>query len=158
MSKLLVRPMRIADLDEVISIEQQAYDFPWSRGNFMDSMSAGYTLMALTFDKVVVGYFVLMKILDECHLLNIAVSRSERGKGWGTFLMEWCCNHVQGLGCEGLLLEVRPSNESAKHIYEKLGFRLVGVRKNYYPALVGREDALVLFKSFDSLSSATGKE
>ncbi|MCE2681159.1 MAG: ribosomal protein S18-alanine N-acetyltransferase [Burkholderiales bacterium] len=158
MSKLMVRPMRIADLDEVIAIEQSAYEFPWTRGNFTDSMSAGYTAMSLTFERSVVGYFILMKILDECHLLNIAISRHEQGKGWGTFLLDWCCAHVQGLGCEGLLLEVRLSNDSARHIYEKSGFRLVGVRKHYYPAAVGREDALVLFKSFESPNQAFDEE
>jgi ribosomal-protein-alanine N-acetyltransferase len=114
--------------------------------------------MSLTRDNSVVGYFVLMKILDECHLLNIAISRHEQGKGWGTFLLEWCCSYVQGLGCEGVLLEVRPSNEAARHLYEKFGFRLVGVRKHYYPAMVGREDAMVLFKSFDSPNQTFDKE
>jgi ribosomal-protein-alanine N-acetyltransferase len=156
MAGLLVRPMSVHDLDAVIAIESDAYQYPWTRGHFMDSMSAGYTAMCLVMDQTVQGYFVMMRVLDECHLLNISIRRSEQNKGWGRFLLDWCCNHVRSMGCTGILLEVRPSNEAARSLYERSGFRLIGVRKAYYPAPVGREDALVQFKSLESLNTPLG--
>ena len=152
MGNLLVRPMSLTDLDAVVEIESANYQFPWTRGHFADSLNAGYIAMCLVVDQRVQGYCILMRVLDEAHLLNISIRTSEQNRGWGSFLLDWCCAHLRGQNCSGLLLEVRPSNEAARHIYERFGFRLVGVRKGYYPALVGREDALVLFKSFESLT------
>jgi ribosomal-protein-alanine N-acetyltransferase len=137
-------PMRVGDLDEVTEIEAFIYEFPWTLGNFRDSLNAGYSCWVCRVDQTLAAYAVAMFAADEAHLLNLSVSAPWQGGGIGRTLLQF----VQELACERhcdrLLLEVRPSNTIARHLYETAGFREVGRRKNYYPAHDGREDALVL--------------
>ncbi len=146
MAKVAFKTMQLDDLDEVTQIEQRIYDFPWSRKNFQDSIESGYLCTCMWLDGVIAGYSVRMMILEECHLLNISVSMDWQGQGWGKYLLDWCQNDARTIGATGMLLEVRPSNTVARHIYDKVGFKLIGVRKNYYPSRLGREDAIVMFK------------
>jgi [ribosomal protein S18]-alanine N-acetyltransferase len=137
-------PMTEARLDEVIPIEQRAYDHPWTRGNFTDSLRSGYQAQLLCGPDQVLGYFVAMKGVDEVHLLNITVAPPFQGQGWGRLMLEALATWSRGQGAQWLWLEVRVSNTRAQRIYERHGFRQVGTRKNYYPADRGREDALVM--------------
>ncbi|HEY1058480.1 MAG TPA: ribosomal protein S18-alanine N-acetyltransferase [Limnobacter sp.] len=146
MALFSIRPMREDDVPQVIEIENRIYEFPWSARNFLDSLRAGYDLHCFLLDDVLVGYIVMMQVVDEVHLLNISVSADQQGKGYGKHLLQWGLSRARMAGLEGMLLEVRPSNTVAKALYDQQGFKLIGVRKNYYPARVGREDALVLFK------------
>jgi ribosomal-protein-alanine N-acetyltransferase len=127
-------PMTEGDLDEVAIIEKAAYEFPWSRGNFEDSLRNGYFGICLRHvTGTLIGYCVLMPVVDEMHLLNLCVAPAAQGVGAGL----------------SLLREVRPSNHRAIRLYERFGFASIGRRKNYYPARHrSREDAIVMRFSF----------
>lgn len=139
-------PMTTAQLDGVMAIEAAAYAFPWTRGNFIDSLAAGYPARVLLgVQRQLLGYFVAMPGVGEMHLLNITVAPAEQGRGHARCmidaLMPLCYEHA----ARELWLEVRDSNERARAMYLRLGFTAVGVRKGYYPAPFGRrEDAVVM--------------
>jgi ribosomal-protein-alanine N-acetyltransferase len=138
-------PLTEARLDEVVAIERGAYDHPWTRGNFSDSLRSGYQAQLLGAGGVVLGYFVAMKGVDEVHLLNITVAPACQGQGWGRVMLEALAVWSRGQGAQWLWLEVRASNVRAQRIYEHHGYRRVGERKSYYPASHGkREDAVVM--------------
>lgn len=137
-------PMNASDLDDVLAIENTVYPFPWTRGNFADSLAAGYSAWVCRIGGELVGYAVIMMVLDEAHLLNISVDQSRHGMGFGARLLRHAMSVARTLGARMLLLEVRPSNERALQLYKHFGFVRIGVRKAYYPAHDGREDALVL--------------
>lgn len=137
-------PMNANDLDEIVAIENAAYPFPWSRGNFADSLAAGYSAWVCRVGGELIGYAVVMMAVDEAHLLNISVEKRHQGMGFGARLLRHAMSVARTLGARTLLLEVRPSNERALELYRHFGFVRIGVRKNYYPAQEGREDAMVL--------------
>ncbi len=132
-------------LGEVLAIEAVAYDHPWTRGNFVDSLRSGYQAQMLTAAGQVLGYFVAMKGVDEVHLLNITVAPALQGQGWGRVMLDALALWSRGQGAQWLWLEVRTSNTRAQQLYERQGYRRVGERRNYYPAAEGgREDAVVM--------------
>jgi ribosomal-protein-alanine N-acetyltransferase len=138
-------PLTEARLDEVVAIEAAAYDHPWTRGNFVDSLRSGYQAQLLGANGVVLGYFVAMMGVDEVHLLNITVAPAWQGQGWGRVMLDALAVWARGQGAQWLWLEVRASNARAQRIYEHHGYRRVGERKGYYPAGFGRrEDAIVM--------------
>ena len=137
-------PMTMQDLDEILRIEYRVYPYPWSRANFADSMNSGYSCWVCRVAGELVGYFVLMMLVDEAHLLTIGVARAHQGKGFGARLLQQAMAGAAQSGARTLLLEVRPSNERALALYRHFGFRQIGVRRDYYPAEGGREDALVM--------------
>lgn len=138
-------PLSEARLPAVLDIENRAYEFPWSRGNFVDSLRAGYEIQVLRAGEAVLGYFVAMKGVDEVHLLNITVEPAQQGRGWGRLMLEALATWSRGQGAQWLWLEVRQSNEAAQRLYERQGFRALGRRKAYYPAAGGRrEDAILM--------------
>ncbi|MFO1246238.1 MAG: ribosomal protein S18-alanine N-acetyltransferase [Ramlibacter sp.] len=138
-------PLSEARLDAVLAIEQTAYAQPWSRGNFTDSLKAGYQAQLLLADDAILGYFIAMKGVDEVHLLNITVAPDHQGQGWGRVMLDALAIWSRGQGAQWLWLEVRVSNQRALQIYERHGYRRVGERKGYYPAGQGRrEDAVVM--------------
>jgi [ribosomal protein S18]-alanine N-acetyltransferase len=126
-------------------IEREAYEHPWTRGNFIDSLRSGYQAQILAAGEVVLGYFVAMKGVDEVHLLNLTVAPRQQGEGWGRVMLDGLALWARGQGAQWLWLEVRVSNTRAQQIYERQGYRRVGERKRYYPATHGkREDAVVM--------------
>jgi ribosomal-protein-alanine N-acetyltransferase len=138
-------PMTEARLDEILRIEQSAYAHPWSRGNFADSLRAGYQAQLLVGDDTVLGYFVAMKGVDEVHLLNITVAPAFQSQGWGRVMLDALALWSRSQQAEWLWLEVRRSNVRAALLYERQGYRRVGERKGYYPDADGRrEDAIVM--------------
>ncbi|MBL0421161.1 ribosomal protein S18-alanine N-acetyltransferase [Ramlibacter sp. AW1] len=138
-------PMSAAWLDAVMAVETRAYDHPWTRGNFLDSIRAGYQAQLLLAGPVLLGYFVAMKGVDEVHLLNITVDPGYQGQGWSRLMLEALAIWSRDQGAQWLWLEVRESNARAQHVYQQGGFRRVGLRKGYYPAREGlREDAIVM--------------
>ncbi|HAT29888.1 MAG TPA: ribosomal-protein-alanine N-acetyltransferase [Janthinobacterium sp.] len=146
LAKLRYEPMTESDLDEVLELEDIVYPHPWSRGNFVDSLASGYQAWVLRDQHgYLMGYFLLMLIVDEAHLLNVAVSAEIQGLGLGRFLLNQALACARGLGMESVLLEVRPSNTRALDIYQRYGFSQIGRRKGYYPAAgQQREDAIVM--------------
>lgn len=138
-------PLTPERLNQVMAIERQAYEHPWTRGNFLDSLQSGYQAQILSAGDVVLGYFVAMKGVDEVHLLNLTVAPRQQGEGWGRVMLDALALWARGQGAQWLWLEVRVSNARALRIYECHGYRRVGERKGYYPAAHGRrEDAVVM--------------
>lgn len=137
-------PMREEDLDEVIAAENAIYTHPWTRGNFADSIRSGYACRTWRHDGDLVGYFVLMAAAGEAHLLNLSVAAKHQRAGHGKALLAEVVELATRLGARSVFLEVRPSNDAAQALYTRFGFRRIAVRRGYYPAHDGREDALVL--------------
>ncbi len=139
-------PMTSAELDPVMAIEAAAYAFPWTRGNFIDSLVAGYPArVLLNAQRQLLGYFVVMPGAGEMHLLNITVAPTEQGRGHARFMIDALLPLCRDHAANELWLEVRESNERARAMYLRLGFTAVGMRKAYYPAPFGqREDAVVM--------------
>jgi ribosomal-protein-alanine N-acetyltransferase len=142
--ELCIQAMQTSDIDEVMDIEREVYEFPWTWGNFNDSLRAGYSCRVLRLDGLLIGYCVVMKGLDEAHLLNLSVSASHQRHGYGRMLLSEVMRIASDHAARILFLEVRPGNAPARRLYEASGFRQIGVRRGYYPARDGREDALVL--------------
>jgi [ribosomal protein S18]-alanine N-acetyltransferase len=143
---LALRPMTVADLDRVIEIEARAYTFPWTRGNLVDSLAAGYDAeLLLDTTGELVGYFVAMPGVDELHLLNLTVAPHRQGHGHGRTLLAAVEARARERGLGSLWLEVRVSNDRAQQMYRTRGFVQTGVRRGYYPAPGSRrEDAVVM--------------
>lgn len=146
LDSLTLVPMGVPLLDAVMRIEVRAYGYPWSRGNFVDSLAAEYlTWCVVTPDGTLLAYLVAMPGFLEWHLLNITVAPEAQGRGLARWLLQRLAEHGQSTQAECLWLEVRPSNHRARALYERFGFEQVGVRRDYYPDAAGRrEDALVL--------------
>jgi ribosomal-protein-alanine N-acetyltransferase len=138
--------MTVAHLDAVVALEKAAYAFPWSRGNFIDSLAAGYLAeVLLDAERRLVGYYVAMHGVDEMHLLNITVSPGHWSQGHGQRLLGRVVQRARALGAQAVWLEVRQSNVRARGVYLRYGFAEVGLRRGYYPAPQGqREDAIVM--------------
>jgi len=142
--QLHYRRMRTADLAEVAHLEKSLYAFPWSIGNFRDSLTAGYDCWIVTHGETVIGYGVLMIALDEAHLLNFAIAAEWQNQGIGRGFLGHMVEVARLAGCQIVYLEVRPSNLAARHLYKTAGFHQIAIRPAYYPAVSGREDALFL--------------
>ena len=142
----VLAPMGALHLDPVMAIEAAAYAFPWTRGNFIDSLAAGYPArVLLDAQRELLGYFIAMPGFDEMHLLNITVAPAAQGCGHARFMIDALIPLCHEHRARELWLEVRDSNERARAMYLRLGFMAVGVRKGYYPAPFGRrEDAVVM--------------
>lgn len=149
--RIELRPMNSDDLDEVLAIEYRVCPLPWGRANFTDSMTCGYSCWVGCVDNDLVGYFVVMLAVDEAHLLSIGVAEKRQGMGFGARLLRHAIQVCRAGGAKILLLEVRPSNEKALTLYRHFGFRQIGVRRGYYPADKGREDALVLTRALEEV-------
>lgn len=134
------------DLQQVMTIERLAYLWPWSEGNFIDSIRQGYRCSLLRKHcGQVLGYYVAMQGVEEVHLLNLTVAPEHQRQGWARVMLDGLHAWAREVGAQWVWLEVRVSNERAIRIYDQYGFRRVSVRKAYYP-LDGstREDALVM--------------
>lgn len=144
----IIRAMRPADLDAITEIEERTYDFPWSRGIFSDCLMAGYLCIVLDGDTDIIGYGIISIAAAEGHILNLCVDAGMQRQGLGRQMLDYLLDRCQKMGVERLFLEVRPSNAAAIALYENAGFNPLGVRKEYYKAISGREDALVLVYDF----------
>jgi ribosomal-protein-alanine N-acetyltransferase len=140
----VLAPMREQDLAEVLAIESALYTHPWTRGNFADSLRAGYECRTYRLQGELIGYFVLLAAAGEAHLLNLSIAELHQRRGYGTALLNDATALTRKLGAKNVFLEVRPSNRAAQELYYRYGFRKIAVRRDYYPARGGREDALVL--------------
>jgi len=143
---LQLRTMSTLDLDAVMAIELQAYSFPWTRGNFVDSLAAGYRAEVLVgHGSGTVGYFVAMPGIDEMHLLNLTVAPAWQRQGLARRMLDALDDRCRDAALAMLWLEVRAGNEGARQLYRRRGFAEVGLRRGYYPAPQGtREDAVVM--------------
>lgn len=138
------RPMTDADLAEVTRIEPTIYSHPWTLGNFKDSLNAGYSAWVMEIAGDIVGYALVMMVLDESHLLNLSVSKPFQGQGLGRTLLAHMIHISQRHQAANMFLEVRVSNTKAIALYESMGFCEMAIRRNYYPTHAGREDAVLM--------------
>jgi ribosomal-protein-alanine N-acetyltransferase len=141
---LVFRPIAESDIAQVALIEGDVYVFPWSPGNFRDSLLSGYQCWGCWVDDELIGYAVVMNALDEAHLLNLAVASRWQRLGIGAKFLTFLISEARKLDKEMIYLEVRPSNIAGRRLYEQFGFTQLGLRPAYYPAVAGREDALFL--------------
>ena len=139
-----IRPMLGNDLAQVVRIERASYEFPWTAGNFHDSLRAGYSTWVAEQERQVFAYMVLMLGYEEGHVLNLTVAPEWRRRGIATELLLHAAYTARCHRAEALFLEVRPSNQGALALYRQMGFSELGVRRRYYPAVDGREDAIVM--------------
>lgn len=152
--EIVIDDMRISDLPEVLKIEAASFTLPWSAPLFnneicnprsitkvavLNSSSRGIGINGL--NRFVVGYICADQVLDEGHILNLAVDRKFRRLGIASALVSYIINYLKNNGCKYIFLEVRISNEVAKKMYEKFNFRVLGIRKSYYVSPV--EDGVV---------------
>lgn len=142
-----VRLMEEADVDQVSRLERAAYPFPWSRGIFLDCLRVPYECRVVEESGALVGYSVTSLALDEAHLLNLCIAPAAQGRGLGGFLLDHVLRETAAAGGRIIYLEVRPTNAAAVSLYERAGFVRIGVRRSYYRAEAGREDALVLART-----------
>ena len=136
--------MRSPDVEAVADIERAAYAFPWTPGMFADCIGSGHECWVAREGAEILGYAILAAGAGDAHLLNVCVRPTRRRRGHGTALVRHMIDRAAGCNARTLFLEVRPSNTAARRMYEDLGFREVGRRRNYYPAAEGREDAEIL--------------
>ena len=142
-ARLTVRAMRLADLDEVMVIERRSFSAPWEESTFRGLMRRpSAALLVAETDDELTGYSVMWFAADEGELGDIAVVPERRGEGIGRCLLRESISVAASRGTRSLYLEVRESNDVARRLYEKVGFSVVGVRKQYYTEPV--EDAIVL--------------
>ena len=139
-----LRPMQLEDIDVVMSIEPHIYSHPWTRGNFTDSLQSGYSAWVLMQDQKIIGYALMMMVLDEAHLLNLSIAKAYQKQGLGRLLLEHMITISKNHRAANMFLEVRASNVSAIVLYENIGFNEMAIRRAYYPAGNGREDAVLM--------------
>jgi ribosomal-protein-alanine N-acetyltransferase len=138
------RRMAAADVDAVAAIEQAAYPHPWTRGNFSDSLEAGYHGWVLESGGEIAGYTIVMIAAGEAHLLNLTIGTPWQRRGLGRELLAFVLKLARDYGAKTVLLEVRPSNSAARALYASAGFSEIAVRRDYYPDGAVREDAILL--------------
>jgi ribosomal-protein-alanine N-acetyltransferase len=151
-----LRPMSEHDLTAVVALEQRAYEFPWSFGIFADCLRVGYCCWALEHGDTLAGYCIMSVAADEAHVLNVCVAPERRRQGHARRMLEHLAGIARGHRATVVFLEVRPSNPAAIDLYRDFGFRQLAVRRNYYPAREGREDALVFAYRLDEDTPADG--
>lgn len=138
------RPMLERDLDVIMHIEPHIYSHPWTRGNFNDSFKSGHIAQVLECGKELIGYSLMMMVLDEAHLLNLSIAKAHQKRGLGRLLLEHMVEIAREKKAANMFLEVRSSNVSAIALYQNIGFNEMAVRRGYYPAHHGREDAILM--------------
>lgn len=139
-----IRKMLVKDLDAVTLIERETFLFPWTQANFRDSINSGYHCNVLELDSNIFGYGVMTIGPGEAHILTLSVASEWQGEGWGEKLVQHFISLARDHYARSIFLEVRKSNFGAAKLYERIGFRQIATRTGYYPAMNGREDAIVM--------------
>jgi len=142
--QILIRDMGFDDVATVAQLERRSYAFPWSDAIFRDCLRAGYYCCVVQLDHIVMGYAIMSSGAGEAHVLNLCVAQDYRCRGIGAQLLAHLLEFARGLGVGEVFLEVRPSNTVAIRLYQSQGFTQIGMRRGYYQAADGREDAVVL--------------
>lgn len=151
---LRFRPMTPDDLEQVMRVEREVYEFPWTERIFLDCLRVGYHCWLALHRQTVIGHAVISVVADESHMLNLSIARAHQRQGYGRRFVEFLVEEARRHQAQTMLLEVRPSNRIAINCYNGAGFNEVGSRKDYYPAPGGREDALLLAKHINPASDA----
>ncbi|HEY3808367.1 MAG TPA: ribosomal protein S18-alanine N-acetyltransferase [Steroidobacteraceae bacterium] len=146
---IAIRAMLEADLPEVVRVERASYAFPWTEGIFRDCLRVNYFCRVVEVGPALAGHGVMSVGAAEAHLLNICVDEVYRCRGIGGRLLKHLLRAAAMAGAAEAFLEARPSNLSAIRLYQSLGFRQIGIRRGYYQAIGGREDAIVLKRAIE---------
>ncbi|MGN0204000.1 MAG: ribosomal protein S18-alanine N-acetyltransferase [Coprococcus sp.] len=143
---MMIRPMEEKDILQVLDIEEESFGDPWSEQAFRDSLKQSEARFLIAQDSVlgIIGYCCSYRALDEAEIVNVAVRSDCRNRGIGNCLVEQMIQEDVSDGVRYFILEVRKSNFAAQHVYGKLGFVEVGIRKNFYDRPV--EDAVIMRK------------
>jgi ribosomal-protein-alanine N-acetyltransferase len=140
----VIRKAVVSDIDAILGIEKSSFPDPWDRASFLEAIDPKDKFFFVSASENINGYIVLETVLDEGHITDLAVDERFRSKGIATSLMKHALETAKSLGTARVFLEVRSSNEAAKKLYEKFGFKEVGKRKKYYSK--ANEDALIYVK------------
>lgn len=138
-----VRSLFRADIPQVLLIEKSVHVVSWTEETFTTCFDAGYLGWVIEIDKKIVAFIVISLTSEDCHILNVCVARDHQHQGYGRHLLTHALNHAKQRGITIAYLEVRRSNSRAISLYRKMQFHLVGERKDYYPTVAGKEDALI---------------
>lgn len=141
---MLLRDMTTRDIAAVACIEQQVHAHPWTTGNFSDALASGYLCKVAEQDGTMLGYAVLMQGVDDAELLDIGIAAAFQRSGYGRAVLQAVLALACELGRQRVVLEVRASNTAAIGLYRAMGFSEIGLRRNYYAASNGREDAILM--------------
>lgn len=144
---LSLRPLEASDIPTIMEIELSAYPHPWTEGIFNDCLRVGYSCWVYEHQDTIIGYLILSLVVDEMHILNICIDPKYQKQGLGKLLLTEAEMIGQKKAAKEVFLEVRPSNKAALFLYQDFGYNQIGLRKNYYPAKNGREDAIVMAKT-----------
>jgi len=136
--------MAEGDVAAVVELEAAAYQFPWSEGIFRDCLRVGYLCRVVQSNEEIVGYGIMSMGAGEAHILNLCIRQDRRSRGIGRKVLDYLLDRARKAGMLEAFLEVRPTNAAAFRLYQAAGFEQVGVRRGYYQAVGGREDAAVL--------------
>ena len=151
---LWFRRMTLGDVERVMKIEQEVYEFPWTERIFSDCIRVGYYCWLALQQQNIVGHAVISVTAGESHMLNLSIASEHQGKGFGRQFIEFLISEAQAKQAQTMLLEVRPSNTAAINCYNAAGFNEIGSRKDYYPAREGREDALLFARQIVATDDA----
>lgn len=147
-----IRPMLDSDLKRVMEIEEAVYPFGWTEGIFRDCLRVQYSCWVMMLGGEVIGYAIMSVAVGEAHILNVAIAAEQQGQGHGRSFMRFLMDTARHHGADTAFLEVRPSNKVAVHLYDTLEFNQVGLRRDYYPAEQGKEDAVIMACSLQGLT------
>jgi len=145
--QLQMRSMQDGDIDEVMAVEVQAYEFPWTKGTMRDCLRAGYCCWVYLQGDRIIGYSIMSVAVGEANILNVTIHPDMQGHGLGRKLLERMLTLASQQQADTAFLEMRASNRVASSLYDAMGFNEIGVRRNYYPAKGGREDAILMAKT-----------
>jgi ribosomal-protein-alanine N-acetyltransferase len=151
---LWFRRMTLGDVERVMRVEHEVYEFPWTEKIFSDCIRVGYYCWLALQRQNIVGHAVISVSAGESHMLNLSIAREYQRRGFGKEFIEFLIQQAQAKQAQTMLLEVRPSNTAAINCYNSAGFNEIGLRKDYYPAPEGREDALLFARHIVTTSNA----
>ncbi len=143
MTRIQFRPMTAQDINAVMEVEKSVYPYPWTKGIFADCIRVNYECWVATESNEVIAHAILSVAAGESHILNLAVDKRNQKQGTGKQLLQHMVDIARLKSADMIMLEARPSNTAAIQLYEAIGFNEIGVRKDYYPADNGKEDALL---------------
>lgn len=143
-STVAIRTMLPSDLDRIVLIEREIFLFPWSPGNFADSLKSEYHCQVLAQAESILGYGIMMMSPEEGHILTLGIAAQWQKKGLGKKMLHHLIEYARKEKAKSVFLDVRESNQGAAQLYRQLGFQQIATRKGYYPAMCGREDARVM--------------
>lgn len=143
MTHIELRPMTAQDINAVMEVEKSVYPYPWTKGIFADCLRVNYECWVATVENDIIAHAVLSVAAGESHILNLAVGKGYQKQGIGKQLLKHMVGIARIKSVDIIMLEARPSNVAAIQLYEAIGFNEIGIRKGYYPADNGKEDALL---------------